>query len=327
MSTNAAAASAQPAGQGAPAPDASASQDGAEQHRPAAEPGSDTPANNAANMSDEDLKAALSKARGQSSQPQKENQDQTTEQLPKPGKKETLPPEAQQDVQKLQKMVADQNRHIGKTNQQLGELRSRNASLESEIQALKAQLNPKPPTAGTTEPENLEEFFKNPQESVVKLVDAELAKREEDSKKKIEEEKTNSKECFEEVSKIVPEGVQMEQVMPFVFAALLEDGAPQDFVEEFARNPFKHKPTAVKNLVRRALLAMENHQLKNGTPNKKPAPPAAKRPGGSSPSLTASSGTSSPAGRPALVTRERLANMTDEELKAYKAQLANKPGG
>lgn len=289
-----------------------------------------------ADMPDEDFRKLLAEKRGGGSQQQQKPGTGKAPKDPTEGKPaDTQPPttqapENQNEPAVLQKMVRDQNQFIGRMSNELGTLRKQNETMAKQLQELHQKLSkPAPGSDPEADAVTVENFLKDPQAEVGKLVDEELKKREQAKTDQTEAELAASRECYEAVSAVLPEGVKDVDVMPYVFAGLLSDGVPEDEIRKFAANPFKFKKSAVVSLIRRGLAELKADRLAN-PPKKEPtsgSQPPTKRKQPHVTSMTASQGQATPTGQGSpTVTRERLAAMSEDELQEYKRQLKNKRG-
>ena len=268
------------------------------------------PAPPPAELSSDELKERLEQIRN-GPDVQKDNR---TAALPN-GTTEAKSNEKPPDQPKPEEALREAQKFNGRLTNELGLARSEIARLNKELLSLKAKAQ-----APADDPDRAaknQKFIEDP----LGVLDEELEKRdrlkEEQNKANQEEYKTN----YQAVTAAIPD-VNIDDLMPMMFEVALEDGVPEDVVMEFAKNPWKHDPRSVIALAKRALAEQKlrerdkpAHGAKTdkGTKTGKPFT-----------TLTASSGQSGRDTSPRL-TREQLAELSDEELKEYRRQLTKRP--
>jgi hypothetical protein len=261
-----------------------------------------------AELSDEELKAKIEAKKAGPAGTQDTRTVDPAKPPDTPPKVETKPTEPDH-----QKTIAEQKSMIGRQGSEIGLLRAKVAELQKEIISSKAKGAP-PPAEDPDRAAKNQKFIEDP----LTALDEELAKRDKLKEESTAADKAASKANFEAVVQALP-GVDIHELMPHMFQVALDDGVPEEDVIEFARNPFKTPPQALIALAKRAKAERELREMRN-PPAKKPAEKGNGKP---LRTLTASSGQSGTT-EVATVSRARLAEMSDEELKAYKSELERK---
>lgn len=213
---------------------------------------------------------------------------------------------------KLEDQVREFQKFNGRLTTELGLARAEIARLTKETISMKAKMETKVPDADR-EAKN-QKFIEDP----LGALDEELAKREQLKEEQAKAENEEIKTNYQTVTTAIP-GVNIDELMPMMFQVALEDGVPEDVVTEFAKNPWKHDPRSVIALAKRALA--EQKLRERDKPQAKPDKSKAGKP---FTTLTASSGQSGRDQAPRL-TREQIAELSDDELKEYRRQLSKKP--
>jgi hypothetical protein len=243
-------------------------------------------------------------------------QDTPTADPAKPPESRQAPAAKPGEEDQRDKNLAEARSMIGRQGTEIGLLRAKVAELQKETLSLKAK-GATPPADDPELAAKNQKFIENP----IAALDEELEKREKAKQESVTAEKTAIKANFEAVTRVFP-GEEIHELMPFMFQTALDDGVPEDVVIEFAKNPFKTPPEAVIALARRAKAEMELKKLKNGN-RAEAGKPAGKGGGPPLVTLTSQSGQSSTAATEGL-TRSQIADMSDEELKAYRAEMKRK---
>jgi len=280
-------------------------------------------------MTDEELKAAIEAKKAQGQLPPAK-----PALPPAAGKPEQKSQEQPQDLEKLQKTIQDQKAFIGRQSNEVHTVRKENESLGAKIAELESGLN-----RATRKPmseEDKAKFFEDPG----KWIDEEMERRTkagsgaddlppEEREKQEQAQLEQFRANHQAIVTALPDGENIDELMPLMFEIIIEDftgmgmteAETKEAVTEFAKNPWKEHPAAVVALAKRAIA----EKKVRGAPGGKPP---AKQPGRKVSAVMSAShgkgGRELPSGG---LTRADIAEMSDEELAAYKEQIKKRQSG
>lgn len=286
-------------------------------------------AKTAAEMSDEELAQAIAakKAQGKNAPDKQPPQ-------PKAGNPEKKPQSQPQDLDKLQKIVQDQKAFIGRQSNEVHAVREENKQLREKLVELESQVN-RASRKPMTEEEKAK-FFDDPSG----WIDEELKRRDEartskdnltadEREKQEQEQREQFKANYQAIVTALPEGENIDELMPLMLEVVIDDftsmGMSKEETEaaviDFAKNPWKERPAAVVALAKRALAEKKLRANQGGkaaakTPERKVSLAMS--------SAHGKSGRDLPTGG---LSRADIAEMSDEELAAYKEQIKKRKSG
>lgn len=229
---------------------------------------------------------------------------------PDPEPEQKSDPPAQPDkepapelMQKLMKQLEDAQSMIGRQANEIGNLRK-----------TVAEMTPKPA------PVTADQVLSDPVNSTKKLVQEELAERQ----RKDQEAAQAQRAYMEQAAKFITEKVpNVIDLLPAMAEELKEDGLPDDYIQQFIKNPLSENPVIVVQLAKRAAMKREVLELKNGKIEleRKPGELVEKinQAAKTKPAVSGSHGRASGTGTSGY-TREQITKMSTKELEELMKQ-------